>query len=315
MPVANKTYTDIRFFLKTPETIRAFTEIPFNGTVRDPEEYPNANFDNVELENEPYIDLPTLEANFKLVAPEYIGDGNVNSTTIDTNGNDGFTNVSVNNYLLYRFTGDGSGTLDDLRVLGYISSKTSNDIVELSAPAPAEADGNSVELYSWTGAVDATTLKVLNFNFADNFYMAVKNVDYVAASGNHDAVLNIDTSRTSNNYNNSPQVFAYSSSKIINPNFFSLQRISKSKNPIISDVDITNIPCSIVGITKWSEPEKWAGELTAITEPRTPFWSVYEINPKFTSTDHLDKNTFYRLVINDVLPSAQIYVNVTPPEE
>jgi hypothetical protein len=314
MPVANKTYTDIRFFLKTPETIRAFTQIPFNGTVRDPEEYPNADFDNVELENEPYIDLPTLEANFRLIAPEYIDMGEadpINTTTITGT----FDNVSEDNYLLYRFTGEGEGTLDELKVYGYIATKVDNTEVTLSAPPPAETIGIGVELYSWTGEVDATTLKALNFNFADNFYMAVKNVDYVAASGKHDAVLNIDTSRTSNNYNNSPQVFAYSSSKIINPNFFSLQRISKSKNPIISDVDITNIPCSIVGITKWSEPEKWAGELTAITEPRTPFWSVYEINPKFTSADHLDKNTFYRLVINDVLPSAQIYVNVATPEE
>lgn len=313
MPVANKTYTDIKFFLKTPETIEAFTTIPFNGTVRDPEEYPNETFDNVELENEPFIDLPTLEANFRLVTPEYIGEGNVNGTTIDTNGNDGFINVAAGNYLLYRFTGDGTGTLDELRVLGLIDSKTNDDTVELTALPPSEADGNSVELYTWTGEVNSDTLKVLNFNFSDNFYMVVKNADYTGT--NHDGVLYIDTARTVSNYNKSPQTFAYSASKIINPNFFKLQRISKTRYPQTSEVDTTNIQCTIKGVSKWSEKSMFENLQSSIVQNQIPFWSVYEIDPKGGDVSHLDKKSFYRLTVEAVLPSSQIYNNYVPPIE
>ncbi len=307
MPVLNKTYSDIRFFLKNAETKRAFVDIPFTGSAGSPV-YPNANFDNVQLEDEPYIDLPDLENKYKLRIPTYLGDVTVtnNTVTAETGSEGCFDNVAAENYLLYRLSGEGSGDADMLRVLGYIQTKTDGDEVILSDPPPSETNGQILEVFSWEGAIPTNGLKELDFTFSDNFYMLVKNVDYTTSSGKHDGVLYINTALT--NYTVTPQPFAYSSSRIINPNFFSLQRISKVRNPKKSQVDATNIPCSIVGVSKWSELALFQN--ATIADDQIPYWSVYEINPKFNSTDHLDKNTFYRLVISDTLPTSKIAASV-----
>lgn len=304
MPVLNKTYSDIRFFLKTPETTAAFVTTPFTGSAAGTAVYPNANFNNQDLENEPFIDLPDLESKYRLYAPTYLGNVTVTNNTVTAEaGSEGcFDNVVAENYLLYRFTDDGSGDADMLRVLGYIQTKTSGDEVILSDPPPSETNGEILEVFSWEGTIPASGLKELDFRFSDNFYMVVKNVDYSTSSGKHDGVLYINTALT--NYTANPQPFAYSSSRIINPNFFSLQRISKVRNPKKSQVEVTNIPCSITGVSKWSELALFQN--ATITDDQIPYWSVYEINPKFNSTEHLDKVTFYRLVISDTLPTSKI---------
>jgi hypothetical protein len=140
--------------------------------------------------------------------------------------------------------------------------------------------------------------------------MVVKNADYT--TGNHDAVLLIDTARTSSDYTTYPQPFAYSPSKIINPEYFKLERISKVFKPLVEE-EVTNIvTCSIKGVSKWSEKELFQDLVSTIPLDEIPYWSVYEINPQSDSIYHLDRNTFYRLTVKDSLPSSRVYV--TPIE-
>lgn len=323
IPAINKIYSDIKFFLKNAETTKAFVDTAFrgdsdgylqeDGVTKIP--YPNEDFDNT-LENVPYIDLDYLSQLYELKSPELLEESagvSLDGFTV-TAASECFADIPIDTYILYRLSGDQGG----LKVLGYIQSKTSDTEVVLSSAAPEETQEAQIEIYSWTGELNAETLNVLNFNFQDSFYMVVKNADY-SAPGAHDAVLLIDTTKTASNYTTFPQPFAYSLSRIANPNYFSLQRISKVKNPTILEENVINIQCSIKGVSKWSEKSLIETSVGTINPTTIPYWSVYEIDPNPNSNIHLDKKTFYRLIINDFnpggLPSSRIYFDTTPPEE
>jgi hypothetical protein len=320
VPAINKTYSDIRFFVKNAETTRAFAEKTFTGTVDgylQPDGttrivYPNSTFNNTNTGAEPFIDLPTLSTNYRITAPVYLGDGGIE----DGAGNivtavtlDMFEDIEVDTYILYRES--GASTADNLKVLGYVQTKTDDNEVILSENVPVILEGLELELFSWTGPDNAEFLNTLNFNFQDSFYMVVKNVDYTASSGNHDAVLLIDVDRTSTNYTNSPQPFAYSADRIINPTYFSIERITKVYKPTTLEETVVTVPCTIKGISKWSEKSMF-DTLTSVPTNKIPFWSVYEITPYGTSTTHLDMNTFYRVTINDSLPSSKVAATAVP---
>ena len=302
---ALKTFTDIKFFPKIDQTILAFEGTPFTGSSAT-YPYPNANFDN-DGQNSPFIDLVELQANHMLETPTSLGIATVSGTTVTGTG-DLFADVEPSNYLLYRIDGEGSGTSDQLRVLGYIASKTNSNTVVLESSPPSETTGEDLEVFSWEGDVSELTLKSLNFNFADSFYMVVKNNNYT--STNHNGVLYIDTAKTASNYNNNPIAFAYSPDRYINTNYFSLQRISKVKSPDVSEIETTLIPCSIKGVSTYSEKSLFEN-LESIPLSTIPYWSVYLVNPHHTSNLNLDKKTFYRLTISDTLPSSQITPSIS----
>ena len=336
VPAINKTYTDIKFFLKNAETTKAFEEISFTGTsdgyLQDNNvtkiAYPNEDFDN-SIEDNPNIDLPYLSAAYEIKIPEFLDTGTVGADGVTVNG-DGpcFADVPVGMYLLYRIAEEDTD-LNNLRVLGYIQTKTSDDEVILSSAAPADtAELASIEIFSWPEDWDLPfnikDLNALNFHFQDSFYMVVKNPDFDFESGNHDAVLLIDTAKTASNYTTFPQPFAYSNSRILNPNYFSLQRISKVFNPTKPETDqngdpiVVNIPCSIKGVSKWSEKSMFANTNITNGDNRIPFWSVYEIDPNPGFNIHLDRKSFYRLTINTTtpggLPSSKVFNNPNPTE-
>lgn len=320
VPAINKTYSDIRFFVKNPETTEAFAEIPFtgtadgylqdDGTTRIP--YPNEDFDNVDTSVYPFINLQYLSDNYELKAPVNLGTGTVEGDTV-TGDTSIFTDVEINTYLLCR-SGEETygGDADGLRVLGFVTSKTSSTEVILSQNAPIDLEGISLEIFTWEGPDNLTYLNNFNFNFRDNFYMAVKNADYTTS--NHDGILLIDRAKTASNYTKSPQPFAYSPERIINPNYFSFQRISKPNKPLNpqfnseGDFTVVDIPCTIKAISKWSEKAMFENMVSSIPLNKIPFWSIYEIDPQLGTQTHLDRNTFYRIVIKDVLPSSRIFV-------
>jgi hypothetical protein len=318
VPAINKTYSDIKFFVKNAETTRAFAEIPFTGTIDGYEfdgdliPYPNETFNNIDEGVYPYIDLPNLALNYEITAPVYLGDGGIEDgdgnivTAVDL---DMFEDIEVDTYILYRES--GASTADNLKVLGYVQTKTNDNEVILSEDVPVILEGLELELFSWTGPDNAEFLNTLNFKFQDSFYMVVKNANYT--STNHDAVLLIDVDRTSANYTNSPQPFAYSADRIINPTYFSIERITKVYKPSTEEETVVTIPCTIKGISKWSEKSMF-DTLTSVPLNQIPFWSVYEVTPYGTSRAHLDKNTFYRVTINDTLPSSRVYATAIPVE-
>jgi hypothetical protein len=311
VPAINKTYPDIKFFVKNAETTKAFAEIPFTGTGNgylQPDgttriAYPNSNFNNTNTTVYPFIDLPTLSTNYQIKPPTYLGDGTVSGKTV-TGELNMFSTISINTYLLYRESDSGSSEPSGLKVLGYIQTKTSNTVVVLSEDVLVDLEVLTLELFSWTGTNNVDNLNTFNFNFQDSFYMVVKNANYT--STNHDAVLLIDTARTSGNYTNSPQPFAYSANKIINTKYFSIERITKVYKPLTEeeDVNIVIVPCTIKGVSTYSEKSLFpTGGVPLVN---IPFWSVYEVTPYGTSTNHLDRNTFYRVTVFDTLPSSQI---------
>jgi hypothetical protein len=319
-PVINKTYTDIKFFVKNAETTKAFVEIPFTGTgnTHGGVIYPNADFSNLNTGIYPYIDLVNLSTNYEITAPISLGTGTVEGNTV-TGDTSIFTDISIKTYLLYRNDAITTyeGAASNLKVLGYVQTKTSNTVVVLSADVPVELEDLTLELFTWEGTNNDENLNTLNFNFQDNFYMVVKNADYEADSDEHDAVLLIDTARTSANYTTSPQPFAYSANKIINPGYFSMERISKIYNPITAEEDenITRIPCSIKGVSKWSEKSMFEGSIAGVDTDEIPYWSVYEVIPHANSGTHLDKNSFHRLTIRDSLPSSEVFAEpIVSPE-
>jgi hypothetical protein len=310
VPAINKTYSDIRFFVKNAETTRAFAEIPFTGTIDGYEldgdliPYPNETFNNIDEGVYPFIDLPTLSTNYRITAPVYLGAGGIEGgagNIVTAIALDMFEDIEVDTYILYRES--GASTADNLKVLGYVQTKTDDNEVILSENVPVILEGLELELFSWTGPDNAEFLNTLNFNFQDSFYMVVKNADYT--TGNHDAVLLIDVDRTSTNYTNSPQPFAYSANRIINPGYFSIERITKVYKPSTEEETVVTVPCTIKGISKWSEKSMFE-TLASVPLNEIPYWSVYEVNPYGTSTNHLDRNTFYRVTVFDTLPSSQI---------
>jgi hypothetical protein len=318
VPAINKTYSDIRFFVKNAETTRAFAEKTFTGTVDgylQPDGttrivYPNSNFNNTNTGVEPFIDLPTISTNYQITSPISLGTGGVTGNSVDGTGI--FSSIAETTYLLYRDNDGGpyGGTSSNLKVLGYVQTKVSSNKVLLSEPAPVVLEGLDLELFSWTGSNNAEFLNTLYFNFRDSFYMVIKNVDYTTSSGNHDAVLLIDTARTSTNYTNTPQPFAYSADRIINPTYFSIERITKVYKPSAEEETVVTVPCTIKGISKWSEKSMFE-TLASVPTNQIPFWSVYEITPYGAPTSRLNMNTFYRVTINDSLPSSKVVA--TPP--
>lgn len=316
-PAINKTYSDIKFFVKNADTTKAFSEIPFTGTadgypsLEDPEvliPYPNETFDNENTGVYPYIDLINLSNLYELKVPINLGTGTVSGNTVTGDG-DIFTNIETKTYLLYRDAEESYlGYADGLKVLGYVVTKNSDSVVVLSTNVPVDLETMNMEIFSWEGDENLTTLNNFNFSFKSNFYMVVKNADYTL--GNHDAVLLIDITRNSTNYTSYPQPFAYSNDRIINPNYFSFQRISKVYKPLESEEVAVNIPCSIKAISKYSEKAMFENFTEGIPTGEIPYWSVYEISPQLDSFEHLDKKTFYRLTVKDSLPSSRVYVNV-----
>jgi len=300
MPVASKNFTDIRFFLKNDVTTAAFVNTTFNGTNAGANVYPNQTFTNTSP-----VDLVGLSNSYEIKLPTELGVGSVAGDQKELFSDDPiFENVSNGDYILYRNTADEDS--GDLKVLG-IANIISGDFTSL------EMYENSL-IYEADATFYSLSKNANSFGFpADaNFYMLVKNADYT--TGNHDGVLNIVTSAI----NPSSSVFAYGANRIINTQFFKLQRISKINNASVYDENslmdpgaLENISCTIKGVTKYSEPSLFGS--TTITQDLIPYWSVYEINPYGDSGTHFSKNTIYRIDIPSAsLPSARV---ILPTDE
>jgi hypothetical protein len=289
---AFKTFTDIRFFLKTPETTTAFTT-PFTGSGAEVV-YPNENFNNTSP-----IDLIALAQNYQVVFPTELGAVTTNSTTTVTGASGIFDDVEEGDSILYRTSTEDAGAL---KVLGQVAEVVSGTEITLTKNAPIT--GTTQVAYRFSKHNNTT-----GFNPADNFYMLVKNVDYVNDSENHDAVLNINTSATST----TSTTFAYGPNRTVKSTYFAIERISKEGLPDERESSPVSIMCTIKGISTLSEPSMFP--TTTIPSNTIPYWSVYEINPLGNTSEVFRKNTIYRInVPTNSLPAAQITANTTVPE-
>jgi hypothetical protein len=135
--------------------------------------------------------------------------------------------------------------------------------------------------------------------------MVIKNADY--DTGKHNGVLNIDTTANSA----VSTVFAYGPSNTINPNKFSIRRISKTNISDESQIDSTLVPCSIIPLTKYANGQF---PIDGVLEDQIPYWTVYEINPYGSTSTNLNKNTLYRIdVPSNSLPSKRIDIDAGGP--
>ena len=293
MPTALKIFTDVRFFLKTPETTAAFTT-PFTGEVAE-EVYPNATFTNTSP-----VDLISLAQNNQVIFPTLIATITTNSTTTVTSGTAGaFDNVEIGDSILYRTSAEDTGVL---KVLGQVAAIANGTSLTLTKNSPIT--GTTQVAYRLSKHNNTA-----GFNPADNFYMVVKNVDYDLDSNNHDAVLNINTGATST----TSVTFAYGPNKTIKSTYFALDRISKEGIPDEREATPVSITCTIKGISAFSEPSMFP--TTTINTDNIPYWSIYEINPLGETSETLRKNTIYRInVLTNSLPAAQVTANASVPE-
>lgn len=292
MPVALKTFTDVRFFLKTPETTAAFTTT-FTGSGAE-EVYPVAAFNNTSP-----IDLIALAQNYQVIFPTELGAVTTNSTTSVTSGTSGaFDDVEIGDTILYRTSAEDAGAL---KVLGQVEDVISGTSLTLTKNSPIT--GTTQVAYRFSKHNNTA-----GFNPADNFYMVVKNVDYVLDSADHDAVLNINTAATSTTAN----TFAWGPNRNVKTTYFTIDRISKEGIPDEREVTPVSIACTIKGVSTLSEPSMFP--TTTIPTDTIPFWSVYEINPLGNTTEALRKNTIYRINIpTNSLPAAQVVANTSVP--
>lgn len=293
MPTASKTFTDVRFFLKTPETTAAFTTA-FTGEGGE-EVYPTETFDNTSP-----VNLISLAQNYQIVFPTSLGTITVSTANATVTGASGiFDDVEIGDTILYRSDAEDTGAL---KVLGKVADVVSGTEITLTKNSPVSS---SPTVYK--GYLFHKNNNVSAFNPAENFYMVVKNSDY-SDTGSHDGVLNINTSLTTA----SSGAFAHGTGRNVNSTYFVIQRISKENIPDERETSTVNISCTIKGISTLSEPSMFP--TTTIPTDTIPYWSVYEINPLGSTSENLKKDTVYRINIpGNSLPSAQVVANTSVP--
>lgn len=283
-----KSFSEVKFFLKNPDTTSAFTATFRGGTTP----YPLEDFS----------DLDATIGEYEVIAPILLGDADFSSSSdeVDNNGAFDFTDAfsgytpAAGDYLLFDNGVDGEA---NLQVLGKILTVDSTDVVTLAKnPTATETSGN---VYLFPKSVSGNA-----FLPGDNFYLVVKNPDYVTSSSNHDAVLNINTAVTTPN----ADVFAYGPNRTANPTYFRTIKISQNAvldaglttSQIASE---TNIPSKITAISTYSQGSTSLGPINL---DQIPFWSVYEVNPYGDTSSVLNKQTFYKVQIDEELAAKQI---------
>lgn len=294
----NKNFTEVKFFLKNTATTAAFTTTFRGGSTP----YPLANFS----------DLDATIGQYEVIAPTLLGAALFGSATANTDEvkseissvvNFSFNNetsagydIVAGDYLLFDNGTDGEA---NLQVLGKITSIDSNTIVTLDkVPTALSTSGSGGKnVYHFPKSVAGNA-----FAPGDNFYLVVKNPDYT--TGNHDAVLNINTAVTTP----TADVFAYSTNRTANPTYFKTIRISQNAvlDSGLTSVQIaaeTNISSKITAISTYAQGSTSVGPINLDS---IPYWSVYEVNPYGDTSSVFNKQTFYKVQIDESLPAKQI---------
>lgn len=300
----NKNFTEVKFFLKNTATTQAFTTQFKAGATP----YPLEDFS----------DLNASIGEYEVIAPILLGIawfGNAmspNTNQVDNDGDFDFTDSflgytpAVGDYLLFDNGVDGEA---NLQILGKIATINNSSNVTLdkvpTAATTSDTTGSggnqykSIYLFPKSVAGNA-------FLPGDNFYLVLKNPDYVDGSGNHDAVININSAVTTP----TSSVFAYGTNRTANPTYFRTIRISQNA---VVDAGLTtgeissqtNIASKITPISSYSQGST---DIGPINSDLIPFWSVYEVNPYGDTSSVFNKQTFYKVQIDESLPAKQITI-------
>ena len=300
--MANKNFTEVKFFLKNTDTTAAFTTL-FKGGATP---YPLEDFS----------DLNTSIGDYEIISPIFLGIGyfgdamGPNTNQVDNDGDFSFNDAvsgytpAVGDYLLFDNGVDGDA---NLQVLGKIATINSNSNVTLDKVPTAATTSDT----TGTGGTDYKNIYLFpksvsgnSFIPGDNFYLVVKNPDYVSASGNHDAVLNINTAVTTP----TSDVFGYGTNRNTNPTYFRMIQISQNA---IVDSGLTsgeiasqsNIASTITAVSSYSQGSTDIGPTNS---SQIPYWSVYEVNPYGNTSSVFNKQTFYKVQIDESLPAKQV---------
>lgn len=298
----NKNFTEVKFFLKNDATTAAFTTQFKAGATP----YPLEDFS----------DLTASIGQYEVIAPillgiAWFGDAmSPNTNQVDNDGDFDFTDEisgytpAVGDYLLFDNGVDGEANLQVLGKIATINSAYNVTLDKVPTAATTSdttgSGGNAYKnIYLFPKSVAGNS-----FLPGDNFYLVVKNPDYVDASGNHDAVLNISTSTTTP----TSSVFAYGTNRTANPTYF--RTIKISQNAVVDAglttaqiSDETNIASKITAISTYAQGSTTIGPLTL---DQIPYWSVYEVNPYGDTSSVLNKQTFYKVQIDESLPAKQV---------
>ena len=297
----NKNFTEVKFFLKNTATTTAFTTLFKGGT----SPYPLADFSDVTASVGQYEVISPI-----LLGIGWFGTAAPANNQVDNDGDfdfeDSFSGYTptVGDYILFDNGTDGDA---NLQVLGKISSINNTYNVTLDkVPTAAETSdttgsgGNSYKnIYLFPKSVAGNS-----FLPGDNFYLVVKNPDYVDSSGNHDAVLNINTVVTTP----TTDVFAYGTNRTANPTYF--RTIQISQNAVVDSglntMELSgqaNIASKVTAVSTYAQGSTSIGPINLDS---IPYWSVYEINPYGDTSSVFNKQTFYKIQIDESLPAKQI---------
>lgn len=298
MPTGSKSFTTVKFFLKNTATTAAFTATFKGGTISP---YPKADFSDLSSISQYEIISPILLGNalFGTAAPA--------TNKVDNDGDFDFTDSfsgytpAVGDYLLFDNGVDGEA---NLQVLGKIASFVGTDIVILDkVPTALSTSGvGGKNIYLFPSSVSGNA-----FSPEDNFYLVLKNPDFVTGSNKHDSVLNIDTAVTTP----ASTVFGYGVNRTANPTYFKTIRISQNAivdsglntTEILEENTNNNIPSKIIPISTYAQGSTSIGPINL---DQIPFWSVYEVNPYGDTSSVFNKQTFYKVQIEESLPAKQV---------
>jgi hypothetical protein len=301
--MANKNFTEVKFFLKNTETTAAFTKLFKGGT----SPYPLEDFSDI---------TGSSVGQYEVISPIFLGKGyfgdvmSPNNNQLDNDGDFDFTDSfsgytpTVGDYILFDNGTDGDANLQVLGKINAINSVsliTFDKIPTATNTSDTSGGGGTVykNIYLFPKSVAGNS-----FLPGDNFYLVVKNPDYVSASGNHDAVLNINTAVTTP----TADVFAYGTNRTANPTYFRTTQISQNAvvdaglNTMELSVQ-TNIASKITAVSTYAQGSTTVGPINLDS---IPYWSVYEVNPYGDTSSVFNKQTFYKIQIDESLPAKQI---------
>lgn len=305
----NKSFSNVKFFLKNAETTAAFAGKTFKGGTTP---YPLANFSDLNASIGQYEIISPI-----LLGNAFFGTAGPEDNQVDNDGDFDFTDEfsgytpAVGDYLLFNNGVDGEA---NLQVLGKIANINNASIVTLDkVPTAATTSdttpgGNAYKsVYLFPASVAGNAFKP-----EDNFYLVLGTVDYTTSSGYHDAIPNINSSATS-----PTGTFAYGVKNTLNPEYF--KTIQISQNAVMDSGLTTELIGEQENISATISPVSTYAGGSTLTGPtnvsQIPYWAVYEVNPYGVTSSVFNKQTFYKVQIEESIPAKQIEVIGILPTE
>lgn len=275
--MATQNFDNIKILQAAPEVYTACDKVFYgaDSTVNDatPDGYPNASLSN----------LGFSIADYEIITPVSLG-----ATTLTVAANATAVTASTG---IFTTVSNPVGKLlwngadvNNLKLIGKITSRTNDNVVELTSP--------------YLGASNLTAVAGYISNVADNnqslehtgdFIIFVKTVEDPAGKI-IPAIKDLKSTGTTID----------GIAQGLNTTYISLNRIS-TKGSKSSPVSAVAVPASIRRLNRYAISTNTQAYFSTIDD--IPLWVAYLVNPFGASSKNFDKNTTYVLEIDELLPT------------